>query len=52
MTQASGGTARHYAQAAFEVARARHDVPGWQADLNRMEAIFSDEDVRLALENP
>jgi F-type H+-transporting ATPase subunit delta len=52
VTQASGGTAHHYAQAAFEVARARHDVPGWQADLNRMEAIFSDEDVRLALENP
>ena len=52
MTQAGGGTAHHYAQAAFEVARAHGDVPAWQADLNRMEGILGDKDVRLALENP
>ncbi len=52
MSQPAGGVARHYAQAAFDVARAHRDVDGWQADLKRIEAILTDEDVRLALENP
>jgi F-type H+-transporting ATPase subunit delta len=52
VTQATAGAARRYAQAIFDVARAHHDVPGWEADLERIEAILTDEDVRLALENP
>jgi F-type H+-transporting ATPase subunit delta len=49
---AAGGAAHHYAQAAFEVARAHHDLAAWRADLNQLEHILTDEDVRLALENP
>jgi F-type H+-transporting ATPase subunit delta len=51
VTQA-GGAAHHYAKAAFDVARAHHDVAGWQSDLNQLERILTHEDVRLALENP
>jgi F-type H+-transporting ATPase subunit delta len=51
MTQA-GGAAHHYAKAAFDVARAHHEVAGWQTDLSQLERILTDEDVRLALENP
>jgi F-type H+-transporting ATPase subunit delta len=52
VSQATGGVARRYAQAIFDVARAHRDVAGWQADLKRIEAILTDEEVRLALENP
>lgn len=52
MSQTTGGVARRYGQAIFDVARAHRDVAGWQADLKRIEAILTDEDVRLALENP
>lgn len=52
MTQAGIGAAHRYAQAAFDVARAHHDVAAWQTYLNQLERILSDEDVRLALENP
>lgn len=51
MTQA-GGAAHHYARAAFDVARAHHDVAAWQTDFNQLERILTDEDVSLALENP
>jgi F-type H+-transporting ATPase subunit delta len=47
-----GGAAHHYARAAFDVARAHHDVAAWQTDLNQLERILTDEDVKLALENP
>jgi F-type H+-transporting ATPase subunit delta len=52
LTQARSSAAHRYARAAFEVARAHHDVAAWQADLNQLERILTDEDVRLALENP
>lgn len=52
MTQIGIGAAHRYAQAAFEVARAHHDVAAWQTYLNQLERILTDEDVRLALENP
>jgi F-type H+-transporting ATPase subunit delta len=52
VTQVSGGSARRYAQAAFEVAVAKRDVKGWQKDLETLEAILTDPDVGLALENP
>jgi F-type H+-transporting ATPase subunit delta len=52
VNQPTGGVARHYAQAAFDVARAHRDLASWQADLKRIEAVLTDEDVRLALENP
>jgi F-type H+-transporting ATPase subunit delta len=52
LTQAGIGAAHRYSQAAFEVARAHHDVPAWQTYLNQLEQILTDEDVRLALENP
>jgi len=48
----AAGSARRYAQAAFEVAVDKHDVKGWLADLNTLEAILTDADVALALENP
>jgi F-type H+-transporting ATPase subunit delta len=48
----TAGSARRYAQAAFEVAVEKHDVKGWLADLDALEAILTDEDVALALENP
>jgi F-type H+-transporting ATPase subunit delta len=51
VTQA-GGAAHNYARAAFEVARAHHELAAWQTDLNQLENILTDEDVRLALENP
>jgi F-type H+-transporting ATPase subunit delta len=47
-----GGAAHHYAKAAFDVARAHHDVAAWQTDINQLERILTDEDVTLALENP
>lgn len=52
MTQVAGGSARRYAQAAFEVAVAKRDTKGWRADLEMLEAILTDPDVALALENP
>jgi F-type H+-transporting ATPase subunit delta len=52
LTQAGIGAAHRYSQAAFEVARAHHDVPAWHTYLNQLEQILTDEDVRLALENP
>jgi F-type H+-transporting ATPase subunit delta len=52
VSRPTGGAAHRYAQAAFDVARSHRDVPGWQGDLKRIEAIFTDEDVSLALENP
>jgi F-type H+-transporting ATPase subunit delta len=52
LTQAGIGAAHRYAQAAFEVARAHHDLTAWQTYLNQLERILTDEDVRLALENP
>jgi F-type H+-transporting ATPase subunit delta len=52
VTQASGGSARRYARAAFEVAVAKRDLKGWRADLETLEAILTDPDVALALENP
>lgn len=52
MTTAVGGSARRYAQAAFEVARAKRDVNGWEADLDTLEAILTEPSVALALENP
>jgi F-type H+-transporting ATPase subunit delta len=52
VTQVSAGSARRYAQAAFEVAVTRRDVKGWQEDLEGLEAILTDSDVALALENP
>ncbi|MDQ6747369.1 MAG: F0F1 ATP synthase subunit delta [Candidatus Dormibacteraeota bacterium] len=52
MTSSHGGSARRYAQAAFEVAIDRHDVKGWLADLDTLQATLTDENVALALENP
>jgi F-type H+-transporting ATPase subunit delta len=52
VSQPTSSVARHYAQAAFDVARSHRDVAGWQSDLERIEVILTDEDVRLALENP
>jgi F-type H+-transporting ATPase subunit delta len=52
VTAASGGSARRYAQAAFEVAREKHDVKGWVTDLATLDDILTDQDVALALENP
>jgi F-type H+-transporting ATPase subunit delta len=52
VSRPTGGAAHRYAQAAFDVARAHRDGAGWQADLQRIEAILTDEDVRLALDNP
>lgn len=48
----SGGSARRYAQAAFEVARAKQDLKGWQADLDELEGVLTNAQVALALENP
>jgi F-type H+-transporting ATPase subunit delta len=48
----TAGSARRYAQAAFEVAVEKRDIKGWLADLDALEAILTDEDVALALENP
>ncbi|MGI8609197.1 MAG: F0F1 ATP synthase subunit delta [Candidatus Dormibacteria bacterium] len=52
MTSAGEGSAERYAQAAFEVAREKRDVKGWQADLEDLEQILTDPSVALALENP
>jgi F-type H+-transporting ATPase subunit delta len=52
LTEVRGGAARRYAEAAFQVARGHRDVSAWRTDLNQMERILTDEDVRLALENP
>ncbi|MFN2465006.1 MAG: F0F1 ATP synthase subunit delta [Candidatus Dormibacteria bacterium] len=52
MTTASSGSARRYAQAAFEVAREKHDVKGWVTDLGTLDDILTDANVALALENP
>lgn len=52
MSQTSGGSARRYALAAFEVAVAKRELKGWLADLETLEAILTDPDVALALENP
>jgi F-type H+-transporting ATPase subunit delta len=52
VSRPTGGVARRYAQAVFDVARSHRDVAGWQADLKRVEAILTDEDVQLALDNP
>jgi F-type H+-transporting ATPase subunit delta len=52
VSRRSGGSARRYAQAAFEVARAKKDLRGWQADLEQLEVLLTDPQVALALENP
>ena len=52
MSNSSSGSARRYAQAAFEVAEAKRDLKGWTADLERLEAVLTDPAVALALENP
>jgi F-type H+-transporting ATPase subunit delta len=52
LTKGGVGAADRYAHAAFDVARAHHDVEAWQTYLNQLERILTDEDVRLALENP
>ncbi|MEA2645969.1 MAG: F-type H+-transporting ATPase subunit delta [Chloroflexota bacterium] len=48
----AGGAAGRYAHAAFEVASAKHQLPGWRTDLSEIERIFSDPDVSLAFANP
>lgn len=52
MTTAGAGSAQRYAQAAFEVAREKRDIKGWQADLEDLEQILTDPGVALALDNP
>jgi F-type H+-transporting ATPase subunit delta len=52
VTTAGEGSAQRYAQAAFEVAREKRDLKGWQADLEDLEQILTDPGVALALENP
>lgn len=52
MSQNSSGSARRYAQAAFEVAREKHDLKGWLTDLESLEGVLTDPAVALALENP
>lgn len=52
MTRTSGGSARRYALAAFEVAVAKRDLKGWLADLETLETILTNPDVALAMENP
>ena len=52
MTSNTGGSAQRYAQAAFEVAVAKHDLKGWRADLEDLEVILTNPGVALALDNP
>lgn len=53
MSESAGSpAARHYAKAAFEVAKEKHQVPGWRSDLAQLEQIFADPDVTLAFANP
>jgi F-type H+-transporting ATPase subunit delta len=52
VTRNSTGSARRYAQAAFEVALAKRDLPAWLTDLEKLEALLGDPQVALALENP
>jgi F-type H+-transporting ATPase subunit delta len=52
VTSTGGGSAQRYAQAAFEVAVAKHDLTGWRADLDGLEEILTNSQVALALENP
>jgi F-type H+-transporting ATPase subunit delta len=52
VTQTSGGSARRYALAAFEVAVEKGGLKAWLADLETLEAILTDPGVALALENP
>lgn len=52
MTTAVSGTARRYAEAAFQIAQERHDVATWSRDVERMEALLEDTDVAAALSSP
>jgi len=52
VSKSARGPARHYAQAAFEVAQAKRDLKGWLTDLERLEAVLTHPGVALALENP
>lgn len=52
MTRATSGSAQRYAQAAFEVAMGKRDLKGWMKDFGTLEAILTEPDVALALENP
>jgi F-type H+-transporting ATPase subunit delta len=47
-----GGSARRYAEAAFEVATEANAVEAWHDDLRRAAAIVSDEELSRLLENP
>ena len=52
MSQNSSGSARRYAQAAFEVAVAKRDLKAWSTALDELEGVLTDPQVALALENP
>jgi F0F1-type ATP synthase delta subunit len=44
--------ARRYAEAVFQIALAKQDFDGWQADLNRLVGALGDATVARFLENP
>jgi F-type H+-transporting ATPase subunit delta len=46
------GAARHWAEAAFLVAREHRDVKAWLGGLERMELVLTDEEVATAFANP
>jgi F-type H+-transporting ATPase subunit delta len=52
MANSGSGAARHYAQAAFDVAREQRDVPGWERELSILQVILEDPDVAAAFRNP
>jgi F-type H+-transporting ATPase subunit delta len=52
VTTTGSGAARHYARAAFDVAREQRDVPGWERELETLQVILEDPDVAAAFRNP
>ncbi len=48
----ASGSAKRYVQAVIEVAQENGSFDAWQSDLKQIEALVSDPDVRVYLENP
>jgi len=44
--------ARRYAEAAFEIARADRSIDGWEHDLERLQQVLEDPELRILVEHP
>ena len=44
--------ARRYAEAAFEIASADRSIEAWEGDLERLQQVLADPELRVLVEHP